>query len=582
MVSREFARDFGSADQHDLWAIMGATEMWKTGEAARFGITLTPVDAQTDMYGNTELIIAISIENGDLLRKQDLFSRLVRLIHTGLKQPNWICPDIKFCSERLAGELIVPMPSNVAKRIDQSMCVRLPQMSQADAFASVRMNKQDAKKVSDALRDTIPLYDAMPTMSCREVPKPPPQKPAWESAKVQDDETTYKAVMARAKAASEAARGKRKVRARAQRVAQSVEGYLQTARDQYYRPRFPSEWRPVVPRTSDNCKVLRDLAVKAGCAIGPMRNPAEEIDTTFDVDGFRMHKAVIVGIGGKLITSHDDRDERMDNPFTAHGYKAGGKLKNVNDKLIHELLDSPPVVWSENGHAPYYVLSGNKNIISFRRSGDWLKKSEYFDAVHSIPFKDGHQRGFLVLVLEGDPVEYLNYLGYPVPVNNPMLMVPQKNPVLMVGNPRGSGHYKPGVNGPARGQVPVDELPDGAVPLDQVPQSVKNDPSFQKSMEMFKKRYGGYPDYAIQAQVPSGMPQVLCGIGQIKQLDYWAADNVKEAGNWTHWFHEAGERGEGKSWTRAGLLAADPHTGRPVMGEQKGVDMKFTPRGIVG
>lgn len=398
-----------------------------------------------------------------------------------------------------------------------------------------------------------------------------------------------------------------------------------------YRPRmpeskrFPEGWRPVLARSDDECDILKQMAQKLGCELpqvqtsGGRKNPVSPSHTgriQLDSEDFAFELDVIPL--NEAFTSHDDElKKRKDYPdqFRPRNF-ASPEVKRQLQGLIQEIapevmvlagptLQGPPVVWDD------YVLDGNLRVIALRQSPR-EKLTHYYDMVQAIT---GY-RGLLVRRLMGDQNEALRF------VQSARKTAPAKNPILMVGNPKRNktavkkvGFLEglwDGIMGnetidlaPSRARskkgksdeirykkkgkekVPVypeqgNGLPYGAVPLSELPAVVKNSESFKKSSKMFKERYGALPDYAISVSAPKGVPKVLAGVGQLKQLDYWAADNATNAGDWIHWYHEAGERGDGVNWTRACIVAADPYTGRILLVEPEGSDVKFTNRGIVG
>lgn len=430
--------------------------------------------------------------------------------------------------------------------------------------------------------------------------------------------------------------------AKAEKILASIEDYFQLPADSrsyrsYAKPqgckpkqrskgsRFPKGWKPTLARNDDECTILVKIAEKLGCEVPEIhsrqgkRNPISSADSgKININGEEFNYVVDVIPLNDAYTSHDDElNLRQYYPadFRPRNF-ASQQVQNQLKGLIKELtpevmvlngptLEGPPVSWGN------YILDGNLRVIALRQS-DRNKKTRYYDLVQGIT---GY-RGLLVRKLIGGESEALRF------VKAARKTAPARNPILMVGNPkrnRGStkevgflenlwdglmgnegaelaatqSKSKKGKPGQIRYKkkgkelVPVypkqaNGLPHGAVPIDELPAVVKNSKEFQKSSKMFKDRYGSLPSYAISVQAPKGVPKVLAGVGQLKQLDYWAADNAANAGDWIHWYHEAGERGDGVKWTRACIVAADPYTGRILLVEPEGSDVKFTNRGIVG
>jgi hypothetical protein len=357
-----------------------------------------------------------------------------------------------------------------------------------------------------------------------------------------------------------------------------------------YRPRLPSGQRPTLIR-GDNCDMIRQLLEATGCdapateGSSGQRNPIRAAKSgIIHSNGAQFkYKLDVIPIKS-AITSHDDRLEPMSKyPYefspreiTKEEYD---KLVDLRENIVPEVMvlagpttDGPPIVWSRNN----IVIEGSLRTIALRNS-DPAVLSEYLGYVFGMTGK----RGLMVRRLVGNKNEALKLINS---VANKQAAV--KNPIPMR---RKNRMGKPEVKYRKKGndKIPVyqdDEngYPHGAVPLDQLPASVKNHKSFKKSWEMFKARYGADPDYAIPGQSATGLSGVFAGVGELKQLDYWAAESANKPDDWIHWYHDAGERGEGVPFTRACIVAADPHTGRIVLIEPEGSDCKFTNRGIVG
>lgn len=387
--------------------------------------------------------------------------------------------------------------------------------------------------------------------------------------------------------------------------------------------RFPEGWRPVIARSESECEMLTQLSRLAGCEFPCVetpqgkKNPVKPAEQgKLEVNGKEFDYYLDVIPLPQAITSHDDELK------PSRKFPAAFRPRNFNNREVQKQLEGLTKILSPELMAipgPYStgapvafgdcILDGNLRVIALRASPQRIK-SKYFDYVQQIM----GIRGLLVRQLIGNEkqaVEFVKSIRKTAPVKNPILMVgnPKKNRAAQVekvgwweslfgrgeaidlapekgrskkGRPPEIRYKKKG-----KEKIPVypkDEngFPLGAVPLSQIPASVKNHPSFKKSWKMFKDRYKGDPDFAMPVLAAKGVPKVLAGIGQLKQLDYWAADNVSEAGDWIHWYHEAGERGENKAWTRPCIVAADPYTGRVLLVEPEGSDVKFTNRGIVG
>ena len=406
----------------------------------------------------------------------------------------------------------------------------------------------------------------------------------------------------------------------------------QTSGKKTYRMRwpatkmFPDGWRPVIARDESQCVMLQQLTKMAGCEFpcveskSGKKNPVKPSEEgILKVNGKEFHYILDLIPLPDAITSHDDELKPSQyypaefRPRNFNSPEVMNQLEGLKQILSPELMATPgpystgsPVAYGD------YIIDGNLRVIALRNSPAHIK-TKYFDYVQKIM----GWRGLLVrrIVDEDAAIEFVKTIRKTAPAKNPILMVgnPKKNrtaarPVGFLENlwdgltGNKTIDVKPSKARSKKGRpdeiryeareedgelVPVypkdaDGYPIGAVPLSEIPNSVKNHPSFEKSWKMFRKRYKGDPDFAMPVLAPKGVPKVLAGIGQLKQLDYWAADSVSEAGDWIHWYHEAGECGEEKPWTRACIVAADPYTGRVILVEPEGSEVKFTDRGIVG
>lgn len=122
--------------------------------------------------------------------------------------------------------------------------------------------------------------------------------------------------------------------------------------------------------------------------------------------------------------------------------------------------------------------------------------------------------------------------------------------------------------------------PKGAIPIEDLPAKVRNHPSFQAAQDAMIARYGKAPTFAIPVDAPRGASPVLASIGELKRIDYLAADSDGEP--IVHWMHEGGDRGEGEKPTRPQIVTYDPEDDKILLVNPPGADATFNERGIVG
>lgn len=361
-----------------------------------------------------------------------------------------------------------------------------------------------------------------------------------------------------------------------------------------YRPRLPSGSRPDLPWTNEDCVIVQEMSRQLGCTkkggeivVGSKGYPydlalipKQNLTLSVTMPNLEINPAYPPELKPREVT-----DETFAN------------IKGLIENFVVETIVVPgkdfqsgvPVVWEHQGRS--YVISGNIRLISFFNSGPAVH-ARYKDMIEWFmgPVEAG---SILVRRLRGldiYEVEKLIELAH---------KKPQKNPALLVGNPgiisgvlEAVGLKKRNVPSLASaGDDFVKEHIPGSIPIDEIPSKYKKDPKFSKSMNAAKKefrdRYGCDPDYAIWVDAPPGSSPVLTAIGELKQVDYIAAEGAKNPAedhdDYIHWWHEAGERGDGVPYTRAAMLASDPLDGsRVLFVEPKGSKMRFTNRGIVG
>lgn len=350
-----------------------------------------------------------------------------------------------------------------------------------------------------------------------------------------------------------------------------------------YRPRLPSGSRPDLPWSEDDCFIVQDMARQLGCQV--------QGGVVSDSRGTKYPYDIMVIDARNLVLSHGypglQPNTAYPSDFRAKdlsGEKGISKVDSLRENFVVETLLLPssdaqsgiPVVWNN------IVVSGNARLLAFfmSSSSEHAKYGEY------LRYLTGYEgsNGILVRRLRG--VSRANVLSLIKGSRDK-----RPNPVLIVGNPSLWGGIKNmfgfGKRKNRSDESFVKNYPEDAIPIKKIPTKIRRHPSFSASVKEFKKRYGAEPDYAIWVDAPKGVSPVLTAVGQLKQIDYLAAESAKNPAyqeeDLIHWYHEAGERGEGVPYTRAAIVASDAlDNSRVILVEPPGSRMRFTNRGIVG